>query len=319
MHVRDSDRERRPRSGALVLVGLVALLAVVALASSGHVAVGTDATRRPGHELADTFLSLLVVLVLAGGVAIFYVYYLQRTNAYEVRRKGGQAPGKRRALIFLLTLVLLLAALEVRAAIHNGRNHRNADRASALPPGSGGSTDHGYTPHFAPIPVAIVLGAGGIAALAAYLSYRARRRALRPLDFEPSLELTLADVLRETLDDLRTEPDPRVAVIAAYARLERTLAAFGMPRRESDAPLEYLERILVDLDVGAQHASRLTQLFEHAKFSTRAVAPEMKTEAIELLEAIRADLQAADAARAEGRARALVAAQLAAGAEAGRA
>ena len=70
--------------------------------------------------------------------------------------------------------------------------------------------------------------------------------------FEPSLELTLADVLRETLDDLRAEPDPRVAVIAAYARLERTLAAFGMPRRDSDAPLEYLERILVELDVGAE-------------------------------------------------------------------
>ncbi len=299
MHVRDSEPDRRPRRSALVLLALLVLLGVVALASSGHVALGTDTTRRPGHELADTFLSLLVVFVLLGGVGIFYVYYLQRTNAYEQDTRVRRVARNRKALTFLVTLVLLLVALEVRAAIHHTRDHRSTNGASVLTPGSGGSTDHGYTPRFAPVPVAIVLGAGGIAALAAYLSHRARRRALRPLAFEHSLELTLAEVLRETLDDLRAQPDPRVAVIAAYARLERTLAAFGMPRRESDAPLEYLERLLVELDVGADHASRLTQLFEHAKFSTRPVGPEMKSEAIELLEAIRADLQAADAARSE--------------------
>ena len=37
-----------------------------------------------------------------------------------------------------------------------------------------------------------------------------------------------ADVLDETLDDLRAETDPRRAVIAAYARMERALAAFGL-------------------------------------------------------------------------------------------
>ena len=114
------------------------------------------------------------------------------------------------------------------------------------PRGKGSDT---YTPRFATVPVAVILGAAGLAAIAAYLSYRSRRHALRPL-VEPSLALTLADVLGETLDDLRAEPDPRVAVIAAYARLERTLTAFGVPRRESDAPVEYLQRILIDLDVG---------------------------------------------------------------------
>ena len=36
---------------------------------------------------------------------------------------------------------------------------------------------------------------------------------------------------------------------------------------------------------------------QHAKFSPHDVGPEMKAEAIELLEAIRADLQAAEEAR----------------------
>src|SRR3989442_15537852 len=297
MHVRDSERDRRPRSGTLVLLGLVVLLAVVALASSGHVSLGTNNTRRPGHELADTFLSLLVVFVLLGGIGIFYVYYLQRTNSFEERKKG-LVKGNRRATMFFLAITLLLILMVVRAAIHSRNHHPGGGLTVSLPVPERGAKAGGYTPRFTPLPVAIVLGAAGLAGLAAYLSHRARRKALHPLALEPALGLTLADVLRETLDDLRAEPDTRIAVIAAYARLERTLAAFGMPRRESDAPLEYLRRILLDLDVGALHASRLTQLLEQAKFSTRDVGPQMKTEAIELLEAVRADLYAADAARA---------------------
>jgi hypothetical protein len=298
MHVSVDSHERRSRNRALVLLGLVVLLAVVAIASSGHVPMGTSNTRRPSHELADTLLSLLVVFVLVGGVGIFYVYYLQRTNSHEERR-AGRAKRSRRALAAFITFMALLIALAVRAAVHYRHHHLRSDLGSGtLPAGVKGGKDSGYTPRFAPIPVAVVLGAAAIAGLAAYLSHRARRGALRPLALEPSLALTLADVLGETLDDLRAEPDPRIAVIAAYARLERTLASFGVPRRDSDAPLEYLRRILVDLEAGSGHASRLTQLFEHAKFSTHEVGPEMKEEAIALLESIRADLQAADAARA---------------------
>ena len=50
----------------------------------------------------------------------------------------------------------------------------------------------------------------------------------------------LADVLEETIDDLRAEADPRRAVIAAYARMERALAAAGLPRSPAEAPDEYL-------------------------------------------------------------------------------
>ena len=67
-----------------------------------------------------------------------------------------------------------------------------------------------------------------IAVVAWYLSYRARRRRLEPMS--DALLPVLADVLDETIDDLRAEADPRRAVIAAYARMERALAAYGLPR-----------------------------------------------------------------------------------------
>jgi hypothetical protein len=69
---------------------------------------------------------------------------------------------------------------------------------------------------------------------------------------------------RETLDDLRSEPDPRKAVIGAYAKMERTLAARGFPRDESEAPLEYLGRILGIVEGSGHSARRLTRLFERA-------------------------------------------------------
>jgi hypothetical protein len=238
---------------------------------------------------------LILVLVLAGGVAIFYVYYLGRATILDERRKD-RPRGTRKSLVAVIAVMALLLALFVRFAVDNPNRVGAGVRGGSSPSAHAGN-GKGYTPRFATVPVAVILGAVATAGLAAYLSYRARRRSLQPHTAEPSLALTLADVLGETLDDLRAEPDPRVAVIAAYARLVRTLSAFGVPRRESDAPAEYLQRIMIDLEVGSRHASRLTKLFEHAKFSPHDVGPEMKEEAIELLGAIRADLQAAEAAR----------------------
>jgi hypothetical protein len=49
--------------------------------------------------------------------------------------------------------------------------------------------------------------------------------------------------------------------------MERALAAGGLPRRPSEAPFEYVERALGELETSAESARRLTDLFEWAKFS----------------------------------------------------
>jgi Domain of unknown function (DUF4129) len=107
----------------------------------------------------------------------------------------------------------------------------------------------------------------------------------------------LYSLLGDTLDDLRTEPDARTAVIAAYFRMEQGLAEFGLVRRPSEAPFEYLARALHRLSVSARAARRLTDLFERAKFGGAAVDAAMKDEAIEALEAIREEVGAWAVAR----------------------
>ena len=86
-------------------------------------------------------------------------------------------------------------------------------------------------------------------------------------------------------------------MIRAYARMERSLAAAGLPRGDAEAPEEYLTRILGDLPVSAHAAARLTRLFAWARFSTHDVRPEMKDEAIDTLEQVQRELAAAEAER----------------------
>ena len=102
----------------------------------------------------------------------------------------------------------------------------------------------------------------------------------------------LAVVLDETLDDLRAEADPRRAIIAAYARLERVLAANGVARRASETADEYLPRVLDDLELDSGAVERLTALFTRAKFSQHEVDTAMKEEAIGALEQVRDELRA---------------------------
>lgn len=116
-------------------------------------------------------------------------------------------------------------------------------------------------------------------------------------DDEPGLETApeaLAAALDESLDDLRADPDLRRAIIAAYSRMERTLAAAGIPRHPAEAPLEYLERALLSLHTSAAAVRKLTDLFEWARFSHHEPEPSMRDDAVDALVAVRDELRATE-------------------------
>jgi len=125
------------------------------------------------------------------------------------------------------------------------------------------------------------------------------RRNAPPATEAAAVELTAAEdvaaAISDAIDDLEAEPDARAAVIAAYARMERTFDRRGLERRPSETPVEYLRRILVGLGSRAEPVARLTGLFEQAKFSDHEIDGSMKRDAIDALRAIRSDLQAVGA------------------------
>jgi heme/copper-type cytochrome/quinol oxidase subunit 2 len=109
----------------------------------------------------------------------------------------------------------------------------------------------------------------------------------------PSRVNILSHAVDLGLKDARAERDPRKAVIAAYATMERILAEEGLPRQRTEAPLEYMSRIFAELGVGKEAIFTLTELFEVARFSHHPVLPAMKEHAIAALETLRRDLRLA--------------------------
>jgi hypothetical protein len=129
----------------------------------------------------------------------------------------------------------------------------------------------------------------GVGALAAVWYLRSPRPE-GVADEEPDELLAAVDL---SLEDLENEPDPRRAVIRAYARMEHALDSYGIARRPAETPLEYIARALTALRVGRRSVERLSALFERAKFSNHEIDLTMKGDAIAALGALREELAGA--------------------------
>ena len=275
---------------ALVVLGLVA---VVAIASTGSTPGGSDDTRPPSESLLDTVFTLGLVAVLAGGVLLLYGLTQRKAIAREV------ATGRYRRIGLIPTLVFVafFAALTYwRRGNWTPPQSQDEEGDFAFPGLQPVPTTPEqepllpYEPSISWLPIAVVVGLV-VAGIVAYVVSERRAQRGRPSD--EALAEQLAVVLDETLDDLRAEADARRAIIAAYARLERVLAANGVPRRAAETSDEYLPRVLDDLALDSRAVGRLTTLFTRAKFSRHDVDTAMKEEAIGALEEVRDDLRRA--------------------------
>jgi hypothetical protein len=283
----------RGRAAAVALSALVvvALVAVVAIASGGSTPSGTSATRPPSEALYDTIFTLLLVAVGIGGVLLVYGLAQRKAIAAEV------ATGKYRRTgiaAYLAFFGIFTAVTYWRLSEWDGPPAPEEENELAFPgqidnlPTLPEEAESSYEPSVSWIPM-LVVGALLVSAVAAYIV--AERRAGRGRRSELELASQLADVLDDTLDDLRAEADPRRAIVAAYARLERVLAANGTARLASETADEYLPRVLHELAIDPPAVERLTELYREAKFSQHEVGPALKEEAIDALEHVRDELR----------------------------
>jgi len=278
---------------------VLALVGVVAIASTGSTPGGTNDARPPAESLIDTILSLFLVLLVPA--AAILVYGLAQRKA--IAREIASGRYRRTGLFGFIVSMAILGGVVYwrlrdweRAPFEDEIGERGFPGTLPTPapvPSSGETT---YEPEFAWIPVLVVLGLVAIGIGAAVVA--SRRRTTEHRD-EEAIGQAIAAVLDDTLDDLRAEKDARRAVIAAYARLERVLAAHRRPRRAAETPDEYLRRILPLLEIDPRSVRRLTELFTRAKFSRHVVDSAMKDEAIAALSTVRDELQAAMTRRVE--------------------
>src|SRR5207302_7340383 len=149
-------------------------------------------------------------------------------------------------LRLLIVAVIFSAAIAVRLSL--GLFHRNGGGSVKVRGGTPYAGGHAHPGRHLKLDWAppVVVGSLLLAGVLIAWAIHAHGKRATPRTKE-QIAADLSDVLDDTLDDLRAEADPRRAVIAAYARMERALAWFGLPRQVFEAPLEYLSRVLLDL------------------------------------------------------------------------
>ena len=295
----DGSNERglsRPLKAALAALVLAGLLAIVALAArGGHPGGHGQLHQREVPAWVGNDLLTIIVIAYAVAAVAFVVAFILASGEWT-------PPTRRTWLRHLMTLGVLLAALALlgyRSVHHLRPNHGATSQAQQQQQGRG----RGRRSTLPKLPAArrpaefdwaLAAGIGG-ALLLLGVFLLARRRPDAEVEEEETVEEELVTVVSDTIDDLRREADARRAVIAAYARMEHVLGNHGHPRRPSEAPFEYLARILLTLQVRAAAVADLTELFERAKFSAHEIDQSMKERAIAALVSVRTDLQPAPA------------------------
>jgi Domain of unknown function (DUF4129) len=293
-------RVPRPVQAGLLALVVLTLLGVVTLAASGGHPTGHG--RASDREVPASIQDALITLL-----AIAYVLTLAGIIYWFIRYRGEWQPRKRthwiRNFFLVLLLMSVIAPIGYRALSDKGLRER-ALKAQQRERAQQESRRRLRDERLKPVPGRtaefnwwIAGGVGGLLVLGGVWLF-VRRRPLAPLPADESVADALSEVASASIDDLRGEGDPRRAVIAAYANMERVLAAHGLPRRRAETPFEYLARILRQLEVSESSVQRLTELFEYAKFSSHEIDAGMKEQAIAAFAALRDELQPEEAVAA---------------------
>lgn len=257
----DASSARAPVVALFILLagaGIVALAALVSLSLSAGRSKGDDEPEHVAEPLRVHWVwkLLAILLPVALGASLVAAAVLGAKSATHTIRVGGAGAA--------------------------GRAH------NARPPASGGTSAFALPPWLPWTALAIVLIA--LASVAALLALRRGRTVGEPE--ETSAARAAVDAAIGALD---TAPDPRSAVIAAYAAMERTLGAHGVTRSGSEAPREYLRRVLAQASQTEREARTLTGLFEEARFSAHPIPERTRELALAALSSLRARLGAVEA------------------------
>jgi Domain of unknown function (DUF4129) len=276
-------------------------------------------------------------VLLGIGLEVVFVALLV---ALEVRRRRWPEPdmptaGLRRVLRATLAAaavgILVLILIDSIGKIKPGRHGQSPSSLRGLPPprirppavrahgGSGIGVPILYTL------LALVLAAAVVICI---ILLRRRTRGTTWADGGEIVEDEPAEQLRQAIRSgqaaLGEIDDARLAIIACYVAMERSLGRAGAVRAAAETPDELLGRAAAAGIVGGPEASALTKLFYEARFSTHPLPAAKRHEAQRALdvlavalEAKAADLQRAAEAQAAAAAGTAAATSAAAGATSG--
>lgn len=274
---------------SLLLIALLVLGAAVVLPDG--IALDRSGVERVVVPAAPPVLRYVVAAL--GAVVILTLIVLRFT---VLRGEGDDRPPGATRWRYLALLLVILALWATFVAFRQEPVTRDEERGAIRPSPSAGArtdeeradkirTEFSESLGWAVTGIFVVgtLAAGGV------LFFLLRREEAGPTGRRP--REAIAAEIEAGVDDLRAIVDPREAVIACYSRMEAVVEMSGVSHRRSDTPFELLGRLLREHDVLEPSASRLTELFEEAKFSINPIDEPMRQEALDALLDVRDQLR----------------------------
>jgi len=304
------------------VIGLIVLLIVVDAAlrgylpAPGHAPRGEPGSSRAGLMIVVAALGVTLVLLVVAVIARLRDPRAAAPNAAghlpEMLRTGKGRPSLRVVLIGLGVMVawlLIVMLLDRLLAVHGVVPSGPAPDTSAPPSGHGTAPSpqqqhpHDNTADMAGILLAAAIPMLLLTVAGTVVMSRRRWRAATPAAItEPDVAFPAPATRSESLvraaerglaemTDLSREP--REAIIACYAAMERELANVpGAVPQDFDTPTEVLARAVERHALHADNAVQLVNLFAEARFSPHVMNEGHRDIAVRVLRVVLDELSA---------------------------
>jgi uncharacterized protein DUF4129 len=236
-------------------------------------------------QLVAGVLCLIAVAGFGWTATRLAAYPAPWSAPWQIGSEGGRWPATNAAirLMALAAVAAVIAWPYFQGGTPVGGNHAREVISGGVAPVHPGSGDLTWL-----LIVLAVAGSVAIGLLLAWLlpALRHRQRiagSQAPVAAEKPI---LSELTDETLKAMMSDRDPRHAILACYARMERGLANRGNPRNPEETALEYMRRLLERAGAPNAPLQSLTRLFHLAGFSAQPIDESMRETAIRALRAI---------------------------------
>jgi hypothetical protein len=303
------------------VVALIVLLIVVAAALRGYLPARDHAPQPLAEQGGGRAAMMFVIAALAGTLAVMAVAVIARLrdpravapSAQSLSDMLGTGRGRPNWRVLLIALAVIVAWLLITMLLAHLFAPHGVSPLAPVPDQSASPSAHGNAPPPNQQPqndtgdmVGILLASSVpmflIVLAAAVINTRRRWRAATPGtiaddEAESPVPATRSESLVRAAElglaemaDLSREP--REAVIACYAAMERQLAHVpGAVPQEFDTPTEVLARAVDHHALHADNAVQLVNLFEEARFSPHVMNEGHREVAVEVLRLVLAELR----------------------------
>lgn len=279
----------------LTTAGLAVAVVVVAMAARAPLSRSAPVNARSAQAPTTALFMLLLgigVMMLGALAAIAWSGRRRKDDPPEHEPTPIEVPWIWKLVATVLPF--LLGAALVTAAVVGARSVGTTSRSGGVELGRTprrAAPTHGTAAGFAVPPWLpwTVLGIVAVAVAGGSLVLWLRRERATGQTSERS---AASAALEAAVGALDADPDPRRAVIAAYAAMQRTLAEHGVARSPAEAPREYLHRVLMAGRATEREATTLTGLFEEARYSTHPIPERVRDVALSALRSLQGRLHA---------------------------